>query len=150
MSLQYIVFSLDEQMFAVRLAAIERVIRAVEVTPLPDAPKLVRGVINLLGEIIPVFDTRQRFGLAAREIDLSNQILIARARTRHVALVVDTVKGVHAGAQEDMIAAEKIRPISEHITGVVKLADGLMLIHDLDKFLSLEEEKALDAALKIA
>ena len=149
MSPQYVVFSLDAQQFALQLSAVERVVRAVEVTPLPSAPELVLGVVNVFGQITPVFRTRQRFGLPEREIDVSDQFIIARARTRTVALVVDTVRGVHESIEQDMVAAERILPVMEHIEGVVKLKDGLMLIHDLDRFLSLEEEQTLDAALQI-
>ena len=145
----YVVFSLGEPQFALRLSEVVRVIRAVEVTPLPGAPELVLGVVNLLGRITPVFHTRQRFRLPEREIDVSDQFIIARALTRTVALVVDTVRGVHESEEQDTVAAERILPLMEPIEGVVKLKDGLMLIHDLDRFLSLEEAQTLDAALQI-
>jgi purine-binding chemotaxis protein CheW len=141
---QYVVFSLDEQSFALRLSAVERVIRVVAVTPLPNAPEIVLGVVNVQGEIIPVFDTRKRFSLPDRELDLSDQLIIARTHTRRVALVVDAVSGINESAEQEVVAAEKILPGMEHIEGVVKLPDSLTLIHDLDKFLSLDQEKALD------
>ena len=147
---QYLVFSLDEQPFALRLSAVERVIRAVEVTPLPGAPEIVLGVINVRGQIIPVFNTRKRFRLLEREIDLSDQLIIARARTRIVALIVDAVSGVYESLEQEMVEAESILPGIKQIAGVVKLRDGLILIHDLDTFLSLEEEKALDAVMSVA
>ena len=143
---QYVVFSLDEQLFALRLAAVERIVRAVEIMPLPGAPEIVLGMIIVRGQIIPVFNTRRRFGLPVKEINLSDQLIIARLRTRQVALAVDTVRGVHESGEEDTVASERILPFIEHIEGVVKLKDGLILIHELDKFLSLEEEKVLDAA----
>ena len=146
---QYVVFSLDEQLFALRLSAVERIVRAVEIMPLPGTPEIVLGMIIVSGQIIPVFDTRRRFRLPVREINLSDQFIIARSRTRQVALAVDTVRGVHESGEEDTIAAERILPFIEHIEGVVKLKDGLILIHELDKFLSLEEEKVLDAAQTI-
>ncbi len=78
---QYVVFGLDEHSFALRLSAVVRVVRAVEVTPLPRAPEIVLGVINVQGRITPVFDVRKRFRLPAREISLSDQFIIARADT---------------------------------------------------------------------
>jgi len=143
----YVVFSLDEQSFALRLSAVERVIRAVEVTPLPNVPEAVLGVFNMQGQIIPAFNTRKRFGLPEREMSLSDQLIVARARTRRVALVVDAVSGINESEEQEVVTAEKIFPGMEHIEGVVKLADSLILIHDLDKFLSLDEEKALDAEM---
>ncbi len=146
---QYVVFTLDEQQFALRLSAVERIVRVVEVTPLPGAPEIVLGVINVLGQIIPVFDTRRRFGMPVKEIDLSDHLIIALSRTRRVALLVDALRGVHESAGEDTVASERILPFMDHIEGVVKLEDGLSFIHDLDKFLSIDEEETLDTALKI-
>jgi purine-binding chemotaxis protein CheW len=132
---------------ALRLSAVERVIRAVALTPLPAAPESVLGVINMQGQIIPVFNPRRRFRLPEREMDLSDQLIIAQARTRKVALVVDAVSSINENEEPEVVAAEKILPGMEQIEGVVKLAGSLILIHDLDKFLSLEEEQKLDAAM---
>lgn len=144
----YVVFSLDEQSFALHLSAVERVIRAVEVTPLPNVPGTVLGVFNVKGQIIPAFNTRKKFGLPEREMGLSDQLVVARARTRRVALAVDAVSGINESEEQEVVAAEKILPGMEHIEGVVKLGGDLILIHDLDKFLSLDEEKALDAEMR--
>ena len=146
---QHLVFSLDEQLFALRLPAVERVVRAVEVTPLPGAPEIVRGVINVRGQITPVFDLRRRFGLPAREIMPSHHLVIARARTRAVALMVDEVRGVDEGLAEGAVAADEILPGVGHVEGVAKLGGDLIFIHDLDKFLSLEEGRELDGVLEM-
>ena len=74
---QLVVFTMDEQRYALQLAAVERVVRMVEVTPLPQAPQIVLGVINAQGRIIPVVDIRRRFRLPARDIRLSDHLLIA-------------------------------------------------------------------------
>ena len=146
---QHVVFSLDGRLFALRLAAVERVVRSVEVSPLPRAPEVVLGVISVHGRITPVFDLRERFRLPAREISLSDQFIIARARTRRVAFVVDAVRGVDEGLAEGAVAAGEILPGLGHVEGVAKLGGDLIFIYDLDKFLSLEEEKELDGALAV-
>ncbi len=145
---QLVVFTLDEQRYALYLPVVERVVSAVEVTPLPKTPDIVLGVINIQGKVIPVVNIRKRFGLPEREIDLSDQFVIANTPRRTIALVVDTVNGVIEPAREKLISSENITPGLEHVDGVIKLEDGLILIHDLDRFLSLEEEKKLDNALK--
>ena len=147
-SIQHIVFSLDGQPFALRLSSVERIVRAVEVTPLPRAPEAVLGVINVHGQITPVFNLRERFRLPAREISLSDQFIIARARTRRVVLVVDEVRGVDESLERATVAADDILPGMEHVAGVAKLGIDLIFIHDLDKFLSLEEERELEGALE--
>lgn len=145
---QYTVFTLDEQRYALYLHAAKRVVRIVEITHLPKAPEIVRGVVNVQGQVIPVINIRKRFRLPEREPELSDQLVIASTAKRSVALIVDAVEGVIEHSGQEMILPEKILPSAEYIEGVIKLEDGLVLIHDLDKFLSLEEGKELDAALK--
>ena len=144
---QIVVFALDEQRVALPLAVVERVVRAVGITPLPKAPVIVLGVLNVQGEVLPVFNLRRRFRLPEKELELSDHIIIARTEWRTVALVVDSVAGVTACATEEIIPASTIVPGIEYVEGVVKRPDGLIFIHDLNKFLSLDEAQQLEGAL---
>ncbi len=142
-----VVFTLDVQRYALNLAAVERVVRAVEFVNLPNAPAIVLGVINVHGRIIPLFDVRSRFGLPIRGLALTDQIIIALSGRRSVALVADSVQGVSGYSDESMIPTADIIPDNRLIRGVVALPDGLVLIHDLDAFLSPEEQRTLDEAM---
>jgi purine-binding chemotaxis protein CheW len=71
-----VLFSLEEPRYALYLSAVERVIRSVEVTPLPKAPEIVIGVINIQGEIIPVIDIRKLFHLPIHEISIDDLFII--------------------------------------------------------------------------
>jgi purine-binding chemotaxis protein CheW len=143
-----LIFSLDGQGYALYLAAVERVARSVYITPLPKAPDSVLGIINAGGEIIPVFDIRKRFGLPSRETRLSDQIIIAQTSSQKVALVVDEAGGVIEITAQKVIGAATVLPGMEYVEGVAKLENGMVLIHDLNTFLSLEEQKGLDDALR--
>jgi purine-binding chemotaxis protein CheW len=145
---QLVVWSLDTQRYALPLAAVERVVRVVALTPLPDAPSIVCGIVNIQGSPVPVIDTRARFGISQRAILLSDQMLIARMRKRRVALLVDAVEGLLRQPDQTMVEAEAIVPGMGCVAGVAKLPDGMILIHDLDRCLSLEEEAVLEQSLK--
>lgn len=147
---QFVVFSLANQKYALSLPDVERVVRAVEITRLPKAPEIVLGVINIQGRITPVINIRKRFRLPEKEIDPGDRFIIADTSKRLVALMVDDVRGVIESRGQEMVKAEKILPGMEYIEGVVKLEDDIVFIHDLDKFLSLEEEKKLDDAIEEA
>ncbi|MCX6844855.1 MAG: chemotaxis protein CheW [candidate division WOR-3 bacterium] len=144
---QIVVFTLDEQRYALPLSAVERVIRAVEITPLPKAPEVVLGVIDAQGQVIPVVDVRKRFRLPSRPVDEDDRFILARTSRRRVALIADSVAGVHEAASQEMESAVREFPFLEHIQGVARTPDGLILINNLDRFLSLDEEQQLDAAL---
>lgn len=145
--IQLVDFQLDEQRYALPLAAVERIARAVEITPLPKAPPIVVGIINFGGRIVPVINLRRRFRLPAQDIELHDQLIVGQAGRRTVAMVVDEVSGVVERPETDVIAAPEILPGLEYIQGVARLPDAMILIHDLDRLLSLEEEAALDEAL---
>ena len=147
---QLVVFWLNGRRFGLRLTAVRRVVRAVEVTPLPEAPAIVLGVINVQGKLLPVFNLRKRLELPEREMELTDQMLIAQARSHTVALVADEITGVLDYAENDLVDAEKILPELPRVQGILKLADGLVLIEDLDRFLSLKEERTLEAAMSRA
>lgn len=146
--IQLLVFRLDGQRYALALAAVERVVRAVELTPLPGAPDLVAGAIDVAGDVLPVFCIRRRFLLPQRAIVPADQLLIARTERRAVALVIDEAEGVIECEPGAVVGAERIVPGLEQFQGVVQLGDGLVLIHDLEKFLSLDESRILDAAME--
>jgi purine-binding chemotaxis protein CheW len=143
-----LVFMLGDQRYALPLPAVDRVVRMVAITPLPEAPEIVLGAVNIQGRVIPVINMRRRFHLPEREIALTDQLVVAHTARRPVALVADAVLDVIACPAQGLIAAENIVPGIEYLAGVIKLEDGLILIHDLDKFLSLEEENFLAHALE--
>lgn len=145
--MQAVVFSLDGQRYALPLATVQRIVRAVEVTPLPGAPPIVLGAIDVEGTVLPVLDVRRRFLMPWREISPSDQFLIAMTARRAVALVIDEAQGVIEHEQSAVVDPTRIAPGLEQFHGVVKLEDGLVLIHDLEAFLSLDEARALDESI---
>lgn len=144
----FVVFLLDETRYALYLSAVERVVHAVYVTPLAKAPDIVLGIVSLQGRIVPVFNMRRRFRLPEREAGLADQIIFAHTRRRTVALWVDKVTGVIECGAAGVTHAGDILPAMAYVRGVIQRDDGLVLLHDLDAFLSLDEEHALAGALE--
>jgi purine-binding chemotaxis protein CheW len=145
---QLVVFRLGDQRYALPLAAVERIVRAAEVTRLPDAPPIVLGVLDVQGRIFPVLDIRRRFGQPPREINPADQFLIARTAARTVILVVDETEGVIDCSSDEIVSLARIAPGAELFPGMIRLSDGLILIHDLERFLSADEARELDEAMR--
>jgi purine-binding chemotaxis protein CheW len=133
---------LDDRRYALPLSAVERITRVVEVMPLPDAPRVIAGVINVHGRIVAVVNIRERFALPERALRLTDQLVIAQTPKQTIALLVDAVLDVIECAEADIIAASAIAPGMQYICGIAKLADGMILIHDLDRLLSSDEQRA--------
>ncbi len=145
-----VVFALGERRYGLPLSAVDRVVRAVDLTSLPKAPDIVMGVVNVQGLIIPVINIRRRFRLSEREIALTDQMVIAKTTRRPIALLVDAVVGVLDFSEQEVVLAEDVLPDLQYLEGLLRLEDGLILIHDLERFLSLDEETALDRATEDA
>ena len=142
-----VVFKLDDQRYGIKLSAVERVIRIVAITPLPHAPEIILGLVNIGGRVIPVADIRQRFHLPPWQLKLNDQLILAHTSSRAIGLIVDEVDSIHHCPSSDMVNASAILPAIRYVDAVLRLPDGLVLIHDLDRFLSLEEEQELAQAL---
>jgi purine-binding chemotaxis protein CheW len=145
---QYVVFLMDGQHYALALREVIRIVRAVEITRLPDAPAIVLGVVNVEGELIPVFNLRRRFLLPEREVCAQDQFLIASMGQRKAALVIDEAQGVIERQASEIVASDTVVPGLEHVRGMVKLDDGLVLIQDLEMFLSLDEAQSLQKSME--
>ncbi len=143
-----VVFRLDEQQFALHLSTVERIISAVEIHPLPMAPEYILGTINLQGEFLPVVNLRKLFLLPQRDVELTDQLIITITPKNKVALWVDLVSEIVERENDEICNTKKILLNVGYVEGLFKLNNGMVLIHDLDKFLTPEETSKLLEALK--
>jgi len=148
--IRWVLMTVDGQTYALPLAVVERVLRMVEVTPLPGAPNVVEGVINIQGEVVPVVSIRRRLGLTHRPREISDSLVLAHARNRRLAVIAESVLGVVERSSDDVVSTGDIARGTQYIEGLLKTGDGLVLIQDMDKFFSFEEESSLEQAMENA
>jgi len=147
-SIALVVLDLAGVRFALPIESVERITPAAELTPLPGSPALVGGVINVAGAILPVLDLRSRFGIAASPLDPRQQFALVATSRRRLVLLVDDAEGV---AEYDVAAIDEARRDAQdldHLLGVLRLPDGVLLIHDPERFLSAGENRELADALQ--
>jgi purine-binding chemotaxis protein CheW len=104
-STQVVMFEVSGRAFAFPLPVVQRVIATVAFTPLPDnSPG-----ICVAGETIPVVDLRHRFNLPARDVELTDQIILVQTGTRRLAVLADAVTGVgELGPHQTLLDAEAV------------------------------------------
>jgi purine-binding chemotaxis protein CheW len=146
-STHLLIFALEGQRYALPVAAVVRVVRAAALTPLPSAPEIVLGILDLQGEIIPVINLRKRFRLPERPIGCDDQFLVVRTSSFPVALAVDDTQEVVQLDQEAVVQPEEIVPGTDYLSGVTMSEGELVLIHDLDTLLFPDEEQQIAKAL---
>jgi purine-binding chemotaxis protein CheW len=140
-------FETADRRFAIPARLVLEIVRAVAISPLPKSPPIVEGIINYRGTLVPVLGIRQRFGLAPLPLAPEQHFLIAQAGSRPVALRVDRALDLVTIEESLIEPADPVAPGSEYVAGLAKLSDGLLVIHDLERFLSLPETHQLEAAL---
>jgi purine-binding chemotaxis protein CheW len=144
---QVVVFTLDDERFALALTRVERIVRAVEITHLPDAPETVHGVIDVEGRIIPVVNTRKRLGLPEREIELDDLFIIVNGRDRGLALVGDEVLPVLEIPDKLLVSSDDVLPGRKFVQGITDTDSGMIMVLDIDEALSFEERNGLQSAV---
>lgn len=136
---RFATFRLDSLLFGVEVREVQEVIRYQEMTRVPLAPAMIRGLINLRGQIVTAIDLRQRLELAPREPDALPMNVVIRSDDGAVSLLVDEIGDVVEVENE---AFEKTPEIlkgvaREVVTGIYKLKDRLLLILDTDRVIQL-------------
>lgn len=145
--LDFVVFEVGGQRYGLSACVVRELVRAVTITALPKAPAIIEGVIDVRGTVVPVLDIRARFRLPAKPVRHTDHLILAHAGERLVALRADSAVGLVPLEASQIDAAAQIAPTAEYLAGVAKLADGLVLIHDLETFLTEAEAEGLDEAL---
>jgi purine-binding chemotaxis protein CheW len=149
-AVESLLFEVSGGRFAVPMCDVIEVVRAVAIRPLPAAPAITLGIIDVRGEIIPMLDVRIRFGSPHKPVELSDQFIIAHAGSRRVGLHVDLVLGLETLTVLAVEDAKNLPSSLAQVAGVAATEEGLVLIHDLRSFLSQAEAQSLDAALETA
>ena len=147
---QLVSFRIGEEEFGVDILMVQEIIRLPNITPIPNAPGFILGMINLRGKIIPVIDLRQRLriqGGSRSESDRRSRILIVEMFTHVTGFIVDSVSEVMKVADAEIeptphLVASSIN--AEYIQGVIKLPNRLIMLLDFSRILNPQEGRDME------
>jgi purine-binding chemotaxis protein CheW len=136
---QFITFSVGEEEFGVDIITVREIKGWTDTTRLPNAPVFMRGVLNLRGTIVPIYDLRARFGLGSTEATSNHVIVIVAVCDRIVGMLVDAVSDILS------IGTEQIRSVPEmagtvdqrFLTGLVTVERRMVALLDLEQLFDL-------------
>lgn len=138
---QWVTFRLGNETYGINVMQVQEVLRVSEIAPVPGAPDYVIGIINLRGNVVTVVDTRMRFGLPPKEPDSASRIVIVEAAGQVIGILVDSVAEVVEFRASEIETAPNVgnEDSARHIQGVTSRDGKLLILIDLNKFLSEEE-----------
>lgn len=139
-SSQFCTFYLDKLLFGVELKSVQEVIRSMEMTRLPLAPNVVRGLMNLRGQIVTAVDLRRRLELEPALPGALAMNVVVRSEDGPVSLLVDEIGDVVEVDDNSFESPpETLRgPVRTMILGIHKLNDRLMHVLDVEKACQME------------
>src|SRR5215469_1481063 len=145
---QVVSFQLGSEEYGVDISQVQEIIRMVEITHVPRAPRFMEGVINLRGQLIPIIDLRTRFGMPRIDASKSTRIVVTEIGSKRVGIVVDSVSEVLNLPIENVEdAPEMVAGVgTEYIQGVGKLGERLIIMLDLTMVISTEEKQQLETS----
>lgn len=140
--IQLVSFMLDDVEYGTDILAVHEILRMPDITRLPNTPSYIRGVINLRGNVIPVVDVRERFGLSKAKITDLTRIIVVEIGEKLVGLLVDNVYQVVRMPDRNIDPpSDLIEGVSEeYIKGIGRLKDRLIIILNLGNILFSEEQ----------
>lgn len=144
--MQLVSFLLDKEEYGVEVLKVREIIRMPSITRVPNTPHYVEGVINLRGKVIPIISLRKRFSLETTDGDNRTRIIVMDMTNELTGFIVDSV------AEVIRISADEIKPApavvsggvdQEYLSGVINREDRLLVMLNLERLFSQEEQQLL-------
>lgn len=146
-AVQYVLFALQDQIYGVEIFKIKEVMSYRKLTPLPNMKGFVKGIINLRGIIIPVFDLKDKLNLSLEPYTPFHVIIVMEIAGRIMGIIADEISDVVELSPQNVQSTTNLPPglQAHYIKGIGKVDDELIVLLDVDHILSLEELETLDA-----
>lgn len=144
-TVQFITFTIEREDYGVDIMAVREIRGWTETTSLPNSPPYMRGVINLRGLIVPIFDLRARFGLGLTQASKTHVVIVVAVGPRTIGILVDAVSDILTmGRNELQPVPEMDRAVDDaYLSGLVGVGERMVAVIDLDR---LFDPRALAAA----
>ena len=145
---QLVIFEISGEAYGINVTRVQSIIPMHPITVVPGAPAFIEGVINLRGAVTPIVDLRTRFNLSRPADDRKRVIVIVELANLQLGLIVDRVTDVTKIAEA---AIEPPSPLltsidTAYLRGIGKFQERLVILLDLDRVFSLEEQLVLNQA----
>ena len=133
---QFLTFALGDQQFGIEILRVQEIKNFTRVTPIPNMPTCIKGVMNLRGTVVPIVDLRIKFGMEIADYNQFTVIIVVNVGTRIMGLVVDAVSDVLNVEPGDIEEAPDLGAIEvSFISGLAKSGDRLVTLLNIEELL---------------
>ncbi len=144
-----VIFTLGDEEFGLDIMLVNAIEKYTDLIPIPNAPAYIRGIINLRGEVIPVFSLRRKFGLPEKEMDDNTKLIITKSNSIYLAYEVDAVKEIlEIPAEEISETPAIIKSIhTSYIQCVANINGRMILLLNHNGILSSKEQENIQSLM---
>lgn len=142
---KYIIFTNNQQSFALEISFIERIIEFEQPKKIPESSSYLLGVIQYNGNVLPVIDlTKRLYDIYSTTGGVDDKIIVVTYKDKHIGLVVDDMKGIQS-FEDDQFEASKIDTeiAKEYIQGFIKTSGDITIVLDTNKLFDFEQQEEL-------
>jgi len=145
---QFLTFTLKNEEYGIEILKVQEIKGFSKITPIPNAPVFVRGVMNLRGTVVPIIDLRARFSMNEKDYDQFTVIIVVNVGSRVVGLVVDTVSDVLNIPTDQIADPPELAGNGDGscITGMGKLGERIIMLLDIGRLVGAENLASLETA----
>lgn len=146
---QYLTFIMGDEEYGVDILRVQEIRGWDNVTPIPNTPAFIKGVINLRGTIVPIVDLRERFGMPSIEYGATTVVIVLKVingdSERIMGIVVDAVSDVHNVADENMQPPPDFGSVVsiDYVKGLATVNEKMIIILEIDRLMNSEELAAI-------
>lgn len=140
-SLQQVIFKLDNEEYGLDIMKVNGIEKYQEVVKVPNSPAYIEGLINLRGEVLPIYSLRKKFNLSKVDMNDDTKIIVVNTNEMRIGFVVDSVSEILHIEEDSIVGAPKIvTGISrKYIKSVAKEENRMIILLDIDLIVSDEE-----------
>jgi purine-binding chemotaxis protein CheW len=141
-----IIFKLNNENYGIDISLVNAIEPAQQTVRIPNAPNHIKGIINLRGEIIPVFSLRSKFDMPEANLDnAERKIIVTNIKGMPIALEVDMVSEIHHINKRDISEVPSIVKSHDtlYIKAIAKLDKSIVIILNAEKLMSDEEQQGI-------
>ncbi len=148
-SLQQVIFKLDNEEYGLDIMKVSGIEKYQKVVKTPNSPAYIEGIINLRGEVLPIYSLRKKFSLQQKEPDDETKIIVVNTNDMKIGFVVDSVKEILYISEDQIEPAPKIIAgiTRRYIKSVAKQEESMIILIDIDLIVSDEEKIELGVAI---
>jgi purine-binding chemotaxis protein CheW len=133
---QFLTFALGDQEFGIEILRVQEIKNFTRITPIPNMPPCIKGVMNLRGTVVPIVDLRIKFAMETSEYNQFTVIIVVNVGTRIMGLIVDAVSDVLNVEPTEIESAPDLGSIdTSFISGLAKSADRLVTLLNIEQLL---------------